>query len=81
MNSIAEVFADEHVQARHATTRIASQFGGSYEVLSPAARFSDTPSTVRLPPPLLGQHTLAVLRELGYDQERIDDLFHKRAVQ
>jgi crotonobetainyl-CoA:carnitine CoA-transferase CaiB-like acyl-CoA transferase len=34
-------------------------------------KLSATPGTLRTPPPTLGQHTAAVLTELGYDPETI----------
>jgi crotonobetainyl-CoA:carnitine CoA-transferase CaiB-like acyl-CoA transferase len=37
-------------------------------------KLSATPGAVRTAPPLLGQHTRAVLGEVGYDQGRIDAL-------
>jgi crotonobetainyl-CoA:carnitine CoA-transferase CaiB-like acyl-CoA transferase len=33
-----------------------------------------TPSRIRTPPPLMGEHTDELLRELGYDDERIGAL-------
>jgi crotonobetainyl-CoA:carnitine CoA-transferase CaiB-like acyl-CoA transferase len=39
-----------------------------------AIRLSETPGTVRLPPPMLGEHTDAVLAELGYSDTRIAEL-------
>ncbi|GIX48386.1 MAG: hypothetical protein KatS3mg131_2597 [Candidatus Tectimicrobiota bacterium] len=40
-------------------------------IAGPFAKFSATPASVRLPPPRLGEHTEAVLGELGYRAEAI----------
>jgi crotonobetainyl-CoA:carnitine CoA-transferase CaiB-like acyl-CoA transferase len=47
---------------------------GPVRVMAPPERFSRTsPENSRLAP-LLGEHTAEILREVGYDQARIDDL-------
>jgi len=42
--------------------------------------FSDSPTRDPGPPPTLGEHTGAVLRELGYDNVRIADLRQRRVI-
>jgi crotonobetainyl-CoA:carnitine CoA-transferase CaiB-like acyl-CoA transferase len=39
-----------------------------------AARFAGTPASIRLPAPVLGEHTEAVLGEIGYSGREIDEL-------
>ncbi len=40
----------------------------------PAARFDGTPSELRIPAPLLGEHTDAVLAEVGISPEQLVEL-------
>ncbi|SRR5579875_17583 len=44
-------------------------------------RFSRTPAHIDRPPPLCGQHTREVMRELGYDNEQIAQLAGKGVVR
>ncbi|MHB8503536.1 MAG: CoA transferase, partial [Candidatus Acidiferrales bacterium] len=37
-------------------------------------KFSETPVSYRLPPPLLGEHTSEVLQELGYSEEEVQGM-------
>lgn len=45
-----------------------------------AVKLSETPGTVRRPPPLLGEHTNEVLAELGYSHEQVESLRSSGAV-
>ena len=47
---------------------------GTYKSVPPPVRFSRSPSTVRRPAPLVGEHNREVLREVGLDDAAIDAL-------
>jgi crotonobetainyl-CoA:carnitine CoA-transferase CaiB-like acyl-CoA transferase len=64
INNLAEVFADPHVRSRDMVTTWDHPTGGSVELVSSPLKLSGTPVRRDLPPPVLGQHTDEVLREV-----------------
>jgi crotonobetainyl-CoA:carnitine CoA-transferase CaiB-like acyl-CoA transferase len=66
VRSLAEVFADPQVAALGLDAVLPHPAYGPLRTVGPAVRFSETPASLRLAPPLLGQHTDEVLAELGY---------------
>jgi crotonobetainyl-CoA:carnitine CoA-transferase CaiB-like acyl-CoA transferase len=68
------VFSDPQVAALGLVQQLDHPTAGPISVVGPPYRFSATPGAVRLPPPLLGQHTDEVLNQLGYSAEAISAL-------
>lgn len=72
INTLAEVFADPQVVARGLKLMLGHPLTGEVPTVASPLRLSGTPVDYRLPPPLLGEHTRAVLAdELGLDDEEI----------
>lgn len=65
INTMSEVFADPHVQARGArvTMPFPAAASGAVDVVASPLRMSDTPPTYRIAPPRLDEHRAAVLRD------------------
>jgi crotonobetainyl-CoA:carnitine CoA-transferase CaiB-like acyl-CoA transferase len=75
INNLAEVFADPHVRSRDMVTTWEHPTGGSVELVSSPLKLSGTPVRRDLPPPLLGQHTDEVLRDVfKLSDDEIDQL-------
>jgi crotonobetainyl-CoA:carnitine CoA-transferase CaiB-like acyl-CoA transferase len=71
----AALASDPHVEATGMIATVLHPTHGELRMPAPPLRLSETPPTVRTPPPILGQHTDAVLStDLGYDPERITAL-------
>jgi crotonobetainyl-CoA:carnitine CoA-transferase CaiB-like acyl-CoA transferase len=64
INTLDKVYADPQVEARGAVERITRSDGASVRLAANPLRMSGTPPAARAAPPLLGEHTDAVLREL-----------------
>lgn len=82
-NELADVWEDPQVQHRglRATTPHAFAESGSVDLIaSPLAQMSASPATIRMAPPMLGEHTDAILADLGYDAARIAELREARVV-
>ena len=79
INNLQEVFENEQVIARGIEMRVPHPTAGTMKLVASPMRLSKTPVEVRMPPPLLGQHTDEVLHELGMSAEQINEL-HQRGI-
>jgi crotonobetainyl-CoA:carnitine CoA-transferase CaiB-like acyl-CoA transferase len=80
INDLADVFADPHVQFREMTVEMPHALAGKVRLVASPMKFSATPVQYRRAPPLLGEHTVELLRELGLDEEDIAALHSANAI-
>jgi crotonobetainyl-CoA:carnitine CoA-transferase CaiB-like acyl-CoA transferase len=78
--NLAEARQDSHIRARQLVVDLVHESWGAYQQLGIAPKFSRTPGTLRHPAPELGEHTEAILRELGYEPEQIEALRQRGVV-
>ena len=74
VREISEVLADPQLAARGMIAEVQHATIGTARVINSPVKLSETPASVRTAPPTLGQHTVAVLSELGYDQQQISTM-------
>lgn len=74
VNSFKEMVDDPQVKHNKMIMEYQHPTVGKVATTGFAVEFSETPQTVRLPAPLLGQHTSEILEELSYSKEEITDI-------
>jgi len=71
----AAIFADPHFAARGMLPEVENpRTGRPTRITGPVAKLTRTPATIRRRAPLLGEHTLEILREAGLDDATIATL-------
>jgi len=81
INDLEQVFADPQVQHRGLQLELEHPVAGKVASVANPIRLSQTPIEYDLAPPLLGQHTDAVLqRILGLDADAITELRHNAII-
>lgn len=82
VNDFAQALTDPQVLARDMVIEVPLHNGETVRMPGNPVKFSGDTSGEVTPPPLLGEHTEAVLRQtLGYDDERIASLRSARSIQ
>jgi len=81
VQTIDQVFAAPQIQHRNMLIEVEHPTAGTVKLAGIPVKFSATPPSVRLPPPLLGEHNDDVLSSwLGMDSEEIAQLKKKSVI-
>jgi crotonobetainyl-CoA:carnitine CoA-transferase CaiB-like acyl-CoA transferase len=81
INKLSQVFDDPHVKARNMILEMAHSSGQTVKVIANPVKLSETPADYRIAPPLLGEHTDAVLTQrLGLDADALAALRAKNVI-
>lgn len=74
VNTMEDVFSDPHVKHREMLVEMEHPVEGKVTQIKSPFKFSETLVEIKMASPVLGEHTAEVLRGLGYDEHRIDEL-------
>jgi len=80
VRDIGQMLNDPQLAAREMVQTMMHPTIGATRVIGAPIKLSDTPASLRTPPPVLGQHTDAVLAELGYGAAEIAGLRDNRVI-
>ena len=74
INSIPEAFDDAQIKHRGMLFDLPHPSGATLPQVASPMRFKEAPLKHDVPPPLLGQHTVEILNDLGIKKEEIEQL-------
>jgi len=80
INTVAEAVDDAQTHARGLIVQLEHPALGVAKSIANPIRFSTTPVSYRLPPPLLGEHTDEILRTLGYGENEVREMAAESAI-
>ena len=78
--TLDQVFQDPQVLHQKMLLEVIHPKIGKIPMTGLPVQLSENPPQVFLPPPVLGEHTAAVLREFGFREEEIEHLFADQVV-
>lgn len=78
--TVGEMMQDPHVKERGMIVEMEYPCFGKIKVPNIAFRLSKSPGAIKRPAPVVGQHTVEILKEVGYSEEQIKELLAKKVV-
>jgi crotonobetainyl-CoA:carnitine CoA-transferase CaiB-like acyl-CoA transferase len=80
LNTFKEVFEDPQVKEYGFPVEVEHPKMGKLKMVGSAVDLSRTPPTIKTAPPLLGEHTEEILRDLGYDGKAVSKLREQKII-
>ncbi|MDQ7840318.1 MAG: CoA transferase [bacterium] len=77
---LSDLFSDPQVQHRAMVVEMDHPRAGRIRQTGVPVKLSATPGRIVSPPPVLGEHTAAILAELGYDAEAVEGMRRAGAI-
>ncbi len=75
VNNMERLFNDPQIMHRNMIKEIPHPTIGNLRLCGVPVKYSDTPASITLPPPLVGEHTGEILKDvLGYDEGQVESL-------
>lgn len=81
VNTIDDVFSNPQIRHRGLLSETLHPLVGKIKQIKFPVKFSEASTSIRLPPPMLGEHTESILQSLGYKKEKIEEMQKKGIIQ
>ena len=80
INNLAKIFSDPQVLHRQMVHDLTHPKAGNIKVTGIPIKLSDTPGEILTAPPVLGQHSEEILKNLGYNSQEIKEFRNEKTI-